>query len=83
MPQPCQQGGAFLLRAGRAAEAETTYRADLKKWPNNGWGLYGLARSLDVQGRKAEAEKVRAEFRKVWAEADLPISSSCLCAPDR
>ncbi len=31
--------GAFLLKDGQAAEAEKVYRADLKKWPNNGWAL--------------------------------------------
>lgn len=75
--------GAFLLKDGQAAEAEKVYRADLKKWPNNGWGLYGLARSLDAQGKKDEAETVRAEWKKVWAKADVKISSSCLCAPGK
>lgn len=75
--------GAFLLKDGQAAEAEKVYRADLKKWPNNGWGLYGLARSLDAQGKKDEAEKVQAEWKKVWAKADVKISSSCLCAPGK
>jgi tetratricopeptide (TPR) repeat protein len=75
--------GAFLLKDGQAAEAEKVYRADLKRWPNNGWGLYGLARSLDAQGKKAEAEKVRGEWKKVWKDADVQISSSCLCAPGK
>lgn len=75
--------GAFLLKDGQAAEAEKVYRADLKKWPNNGWGLYGLARSLEDQGKNEEAEKVRAEWKKVWAKADVKISSSCLCAPGK
>jgi len=75
--------GAFLLKDGQAAEAEKVYRADLKKWPNNGWGLFGLAKSLDMQGKKADAEKVRAEWKKAWAQADITIGSSCLCVPDK
>lgn len=75
--------GAFLLKDGQAAEAEKVYRADLKKWPNNGWGLFGLTKSLEIQGKKAEAEKVRAEWKKVWAQADITIGSSCLCVPGK
>lgn len=75
--------GAFLLKDGQAAEAEKVYRADLKKWPNNGWGLYGLARSLEAQGKNVEAEKVKAEWKKVWKDADVKITSSCLCAPGK
>lgn len=73
--------GVFLLKDGQAAEAEKVYRADLKRWPNNGWALYGLAESLDAQGKKAEAEKVRVEWKKGWAKADVSIGSSCLCVP--
>jgi tetratricopeptide (TPR) repeat protein len=73
--------GAFLLKDGQAAEAEKVYRADLKRWPNNGWALYGLARSLETQGKAVEAEKVRGEWKQVWAKADIAITSSCLCAP--
>lgn len=75
--------GAFLLKDGQATEAEKVYRADLKKWPNNGWGLYGLAASLDAQGKKMEAEKVRGQWKKVWAKADIAIGSSCLCVPGK
>ena len=38
--------GAALLRAGLAAEAETVYRADLARFPENVWSLAGLAESL-------------------------------------
>src|SRR5437762_4545723 len=47
--------GKALLAAGRAAEAEAVYREDLKRYPENGWSLYGLARSLSAQGKTAEA----------------------------
>lgn len=75
--------GAFLLKDEQAAKAEAVYRQDLKKWPNNGWGLYGLAASLEAQGKRAEAEKVRGEWKKVWAKADVRIGSSCLCVPGK
>jgi tetratricopeptide (TPR) repeat protein len=71
--------GAFLINAGRFAEAEQVYRDDLKKLPHNGWALFGLAQALRAQGQAGEAATVQAEFEKVWAKADLQINSSCLC----
>ncbi len=70
--------GAFLMKAGRFAEAEQVYRDDLKRMPENGWSLYGLAQCLRAQS-KDEAAAVEVRFQKVWAKADLKISSSCMC----
>ncbi len=66
--------GAALLKAGRPAEAEAVYRADLKRFPSNGWSLYGLAQSLEAQGRSADSAK--AEFKKAWANADITLTGS-------
>jgi tetratricopeptide (TPR) repeat protein len=73
--------GAVLLHQGAFAEAEQVYREDLRRWPENGWSLYGLARTLDAMGRKEEAAAVRARFQKVWQHADVEITSSCYCQP--
>ena len=73
--------GATLMRAGRYAEAEQVYRADLARVPGNGWSLFGLAEALTLQHKAAEASVVQAQFRKVWSQADLTITSSCLCQP--
>jgi tetratricopeptide (TPR) repeat protein len=73
--------GAALLTTGHAVEAEKVYREDLARLPGNGWSLFGLARSLEVQEKKAEAAKVDAEFQKVWGRADLKLASSCFCQP--
>jgi len=67
-----QQLGAVLLRSGRPAEAEATYRRDLERHPENGWSLAGLAQSLHAQGKHAEAARVDARFRRAWATADVP-----------
>jgi tetratricopeptide (TPR) repeat protein len=75
--------GATLLDANRYAEAEAIYREDLRRHPENGWSLYGLARSLKMQGRKAEAAAVTARFQEAWKYADFKISSSCCCLPDK
>jgi tetratricopeptide (TPR) repeat protein len=73
--------GANLMQAGRYAEAEQVYRDDLAHLPGNGWSLFGLARCLQLQGKRNEASAVEARFQKVWANADMRITSSCLCRP--
>jgi tetratricopeptide (TPR) repeat protein len=63
--------GAVLLRAGRTAEAERTFREDLDRFPRNGWSLGGLAVALKAQGRAAEAGSVEAQFERAWRTADF------------
>ncbi len=75
--------GAVLLRAGRAAEAEKVYRADLAVWPDNGWSLTGLRDSLRAQGRAKEAREADARLGKAWADADIRPSVSCYCQAGR
>lgn len=59
------------LLAGRAKEAERSARADLMRYPANGWALYVLAESLRRQGRVPDAQRVQAQFRTAWKAADL------------
>jgi tetratricopeptide (TPR) repeat protein len=73
--------GANLLGAKRYAEAEQVYREDLKRLPQNGWSLFGLARSLKEQGKAGAAGPIEALYREVWSKADVQITSSCLCVP--
>jgi tetratricopeptide (TPR) repeat protein len=73
--------GAALMQSGRYGEAERVYRDDLERHPENGWSLFGLARSLELQGKADEAERVRARFEKAWSGADVKLSSSCFCQP--
>ena len=68
--------GDILLKAGRPAEAETAYRGDLEAHPENGWSLYGLSRSLDAQGKAADAAATLGRFRRAWARADIQLSGS-------
>jgi len=74
--------GAVYMKSGRYAEAERTYREDLKKWRNNGWSLYGLSRALEAQGKFEEAARYRAQYEEVWSLADAPITTSCVCIPE-
>ena len=74
--------GAVLMRNRKFAEAEKVYREDLARLPDNGWSLYGLAKSLRAQDKSPEEAKASDEkFKKVWAKADTRITSSCLCQP--
>jgi tetratricopeptide (TPR) repeat protein len=74
--------GAVLMKQQRFAEAEQVYRDDLARLPENGWSLFGLAESLRKQKKNAdEIAQTQAKFEKVWAKADLTITTSCLCQP--
>jgi tetratricopeptide (TPR) repeat protein len=68
--------GAILLDAGRPKEAERVYRADLARFPGNGWSLMGLAQSLRAQGKTKQADEVQAEFEDAWKYADVEITAS-------
>lgn len=74
--------GAVLMKQQRFAEAEQVYRDDLARLPENGWSLLGLAESLRKQKKNAdEVAQTQAKFKKIWAKADLTITTSCLCQP--
>ena len=66
--------GHAFLQAGRAAEAEIVYREDLKRFPNNGWALSGLVKSLKAQGKDATAAE--GEFQAAWTSADIQLTGS-------
>ena len=73
--------GAALLQAGNFPEAEAVFREDLRRLPENGWGLYGLMRALRAQNKTEEAKAVEKRFDRVWKRADIRIKSPCLCLP--
>jgi len=62
-----QSLGAALFLAGRPAEASEAFRTALAQTPRNGWALYGLARSEEAQGRKADAQAARQALAGAWA----------------
>jgi len=76
-PVPVRQlQGAALLELGRAKDAEAAFRADMKKFPDNGWSLSGLQTSLEQQGRKADAAAVKARLDEMWNKADVQLASA-------
>ncbi|WP_405234493.1 tetratricopeptide repeat protein [Lentisalinibacter salinarum] len=70
--------GAMLLEADRAEAAETAYRAELRRNPENGWSLRGLEQSLIAQGRAADAEAIAERRKQAWAHADFELAATRL-----
>ena len=68
--------GAALLALGRAADAQAVYEEDLRRSPENGWALLGLAESLRAAGRLPEAAAARVRFAKAWERADVALAAS-------
>jgi tetratricopeptide (TPR) repeat protein len=68
--------GDLQLRAGRAAQAEATYREDLAALPNSGWALAGLSRALQAQGKTAEAVRLKPQLDAAWALADANLKTT-------
>ena len=66
--------GVVLLAAGRAAEAEATFRADLQAHPGNPRALHGLWQSLLVR-REPAAVQARKAFDDAWKSADIVLGS--------
>jgi tetratricopeptide (TPR) repeat protein len=68
--------GAMLLDAGRPAEAEVVYAADLRQNPENGYSLFGLHQALERQGKTDAALQVAGRLNLAWADADHELTSS-------
>jgi tetratricopeptide (TPR) repeat protein len=68
--------GVVLLSAGKPAEAEAVYQEDLKRFPENGWALFGLLQALRAQGKLADARTADERFRRAWKDADVTLTAS-------
>jgi tetratricopeptide (TPR) repeat protein len=80
-PQPARHAlGALLLAAGHSSEAESVFRRDLDRHPENVWGLIGLAGALGAQG--ADASPVEARLARAWRGAGPAPAHACPCAAD-
>ena len=74
--QARQALGDVLLVAGRAADAARVYEEDLKRFPENGWSLFGLARAARAQKNAKETKIADARFKKAWAKSDTALRGS-------
>ena len=61
--------GNVLLAAGRPGEAEVAFWEDLKRNPENGWALTGLAAALKAQKKLDDLKLVEARLQKAWKSA--------------
>jgi len=68
--------GSALVAAKKFNEAEKVYRRDLDWNKNNGWSLFGLQQSLQLQGKTEEAETIYKEFLLAWQQADVELYDS-------
>ena len=73
---PRQYLAQAYLAAGKAADAERVYRADLNQHRENGWSLRGLEESLRKQGKSAEADQTHKNFEQAWQRSDVQLASS-------
>lgn len=72
--------GAILLTAGRAADAELVFRADLTRNVGNPRSLYGVWRSLVRQSKRGDVE-ARLAFERGWAGADVTLGDDLYGRP--
>ncbi len=66
------------MKAGKSQQAETVYREDLRRNPENGWSLFGLQQALQAQHKSAEADAIDARFQKAWRHADVELTASAM-----
>jgi Flp pilus assembly protein TadD len=66
--------GAALLSAGKPAEAEQVFRADLLQNPRNPRSLFGLMESLRAQHRDDDATWVEKQYKTAWKNADSKLT---------
>jgi len=65
--------GDALIQAGEYQEAEQILKEDLDEFANNGWALFGLWKSLDLQNKVEEAGDVMQRFQRSWKDADIVL----------
>jgi tetratricopeptide (TPR) repeat protein len=67
--------GALLLDQKKYPEAIAVYEEDLKRNPNNGWSLYGLAAATRAT-KPDEAKQLDERATAAWQNADVELTSS-------
>jgi tetratricopeptide (TPR) repeat protein len=70
--------GAELVKADMPTQAEAVYREDLRRNPNNGWSLFGLAQALRAQRKLGDAASIDAKFREAWKYSDVTLTASTM-----
>ncbi|HZI88844.1 MAG TPA: tetratricopeptide repeat protein [Candidatus Polarisedimenticolia bacterium] len=68
--------GWALIKGGNATEAEKVFEEDLRRYPGNGWALFGLAEAQSARGRITEAMKTKKRLTRAWVRADFKLAST-------
>jgi tetratricopeptide (TPR) repeat protein len=88
MHPPRHALAALLAEQGHYEEAEQVYRDDLglsgiiqrcAQHPDNVWSLHGLVECLERRGDTRELPGLQKKLAVALSQADVPITSSCLC----
>jgi Flp pilus assembly protein TadD len=58
--------GAALIEKGQLPDAERVFRKDLVRNPSNPRTLFGLVKTLEVEGRRIDADHFRQLFDLAW-----------------
>ena len=67
--------GAALLLDGRPRLAQREFETVLRRFPGDGWALFGLTEALRAQGAPAEqVAKAAREFAHAWRLSDTPLT---------
>src|SRR3954452_18503349 len=73
-PRPVVEAwGNVALALGDYPTAEKAYREALEREPGSGRAFFGLAASLEGQGKNAEAQEAKGRAAKAWANADANL----------
>lgn len=68
--------GDAYLKWHHPGEAINNYDQVLRKYPRNGWALYGIAQSLRALNAPDKAKLMDAQFKKAWQYADIEVPVS-------
>ena len=68
--------GDALIQAGEYEEAERIFLEDLEEFKKNGWALFGLWKSLELQNKTDEANHAKSRFEQAWKDADIELERS-------
>lgn len=64
--------GDVYLKYKQPKAAIAMYQAILKKYPANGWALFGLMQAYEQLGDKKKAAQIQTQFKTAWQYADIP-----------
>ncbi len=66
--------GAAYYAAGDYPDAERVFRDDLLRNPRNPRSLYGLAQTLEREGKTADVAAAERDFAQAWKHADVTLT---------